>query len=434
MKKIIYFLFVILLAVSITLVVLQKNNLTGFATHGLATPSGAEIDALKEKYADVLNPKITQIISKELSSMVSDSSGSYRRGYPTSNILDQNKRTYWMSNRGVGEKYLVLDLEESLYLKKVSLDLGYVSRMLPYEIKTSCLDTEEELAISLVSQVNSYKKIEIDLKNSSCKKVRLDFKYNGNYLFYNRYFYVTLDEITFTGFVEGEVDSSVEISEEGLLVYYDFNDLENPVKDLSGKENNGVVKGLVDFSKGFADIPFKSYSRSADYIDSGIVSDGNQIRTISYWVNYKDFSKSNYQISGLRHGPYLGYWRYPKAGINFRWGSGGYGNTLKVLLGNSMSPIQEGEWHMLSSTIEELNNGKFKIYGYIDGKKVNEEFYRYSGNSASVKDSSPYTFFVGAANYYGRPYMQMYGGLDEFRIYDKALSGEEVLGLFELGR
>ncbi|MBT7706015.1 hypothetical protein HN747_01065, partial [archaeon] len=68
MKKIIYFLFVILLAVSITLVVLQNNNLTGFATHGLATPSGAEIDALKEKYADVLNPKITQIISKELSS------------------------------------------------------------------------------------------------------------------------------------------------------------------------------------------------------------------------------------------------------------------------------------------------------------------------------------------------------------------------------
>jgi len=426
---------VLLLSLAVVLFVNQKSY-TRFSPASLPLPSQAEIDSLKQKYADVLNPISKERVLFNVSKKIVDSSGSYSSYYSVNNLVDTNPNNLWITNRLTYlDRYVSFDLGEPTLLDSVSVKLNYVSSAYPFDLGVICLDNNNLIGSAKVSYSDSYKTLNIKLDGSKCQKVKLNFAYNGAYSSYRYYFYTYVYDVQFTGMKD--VSSEVEVpkvSKDGLVVYYDFNDKTAPVKDLSGNNNGGIVKGSIDFSSGYANIPY-SGAYGYHYIDTTVVSDGKQIRTISYWVNFKDLARYPYQVSGLRYGPYMGYWNSPSSGINFRWGYGsGIGDTLKVLTSNSISPIKSGEWHMLTSTIEDIGNGRVKINGYIDGKKVNSQYSQYNGASAVLANSAPYTFFVGAANTYGTAYYPIYGGIDEFMIYNRALTDSEISSLFVMGR
>jgi hypothetical protein len=415
-----------------------KYQLTGMASYNLPSPSKIEIDFLKEKYADVLNPSLVKLVLKKLNSKISDSSGNIYSYYDVKNVLDGKTNTYWISNRySYLPRFIDFEIEESS-LNSVNLNLGFVPSYFVYDLNVVCLEDNKVLNSRKVGASDSYKFLNLSLNNTKCSKVQLKFTPISTLRYYQYYFYVYVSKVSFDGFVEEENFSESDSLNEGLLLYYDFNDVSSSVKDVSGNGKDGKVLGSIDFSSGYANIPYYGSSYAKDYIDTGLIADGKNVQSISFWVNYADLKKSNYGVSGYRYGPYVGYWYYPKDGINFRWGYQNsnylYGDTLKVLTENSIAPIKSGEWHLLTTTIEDAGNGFYKINGYIDGEKVNSEYSQYNGESAKLINNSPYTFFIGATNLYGRAYLPFYGGIDEFRIYERMLSDNEVKQLFEKGR
>ena len=199
---------------------------------------------------------------------------------------------------------------------------------------------------------------------------------------------------------------------EGLVLWYDFNQCQ--VIDLSGHGNNGTIYGAqcVQGRSGKA----LSFDGVDDYVDCGNDESLNITDeiTLAVWVKPSKISDL-YAIVSKASNPSPPYNSYEFAiqDNELRIWQGGYGTIISVPY-----PYTINTWHHIVATIK--SNDKVKLYG--DGVLLKEEDYPYTFSSASIKD-------VLIGSWEGREVFD--GMIDEVRIYNRALSEEEIKWLYE---
>jgi hypothetical protein len=198
---------------------------------------------------------------------------------------------------------------------------------------------------------------------------------------------------------------------EGLVAYYDF---ENDFQDTLGTvAQDSVVVGDVTFVDG-------KFGNAAGFDGSGdriaipnLINNQDQF-TISAWFNYEDSNTWRWVFGGG------GTWNN-NPGVAVRSGS----NILRY----HMRTESASKYNLDGSVIVDANQWNHVVYiydgsslvSYVNGQK--DVDYAISG-----KVVAPLTQAIGAGFWNNNEYFN--GAIDEVRIYDKALSEGEVLGLY----
>jgi len=88
------------------------------------------------------------------------------------------------------------------------------------------------------------------------------------------------------------------------------------------------------------------------------------------------------------------------------------------------NPILDSEWHFIVGVRDDVHQTKLYVDGTLVDTNVNPEL----GYVQTYSPSSP--IFIGYDNSYGDRYND--GDMDELRVYNRALSPEEVEALYNL--
>jgi len=216
----------------------------------------------------------------------------------------------------------------------------------------------------------------------------------------SEYFNGTIDELAIY---------SKALSGEEILEHY------NAQKAKFTDFENGKVGKALDFD-GIDDYAIISGSGSLQ----DITDDGNSF-SLSCWFSPNGLPQQTYN-------GYIFYRRGYHEGVYHSKSTGELRSTLwfsdntPAEIGSGIIPTI-GNWYHLTMTVDEVVN-EFKFY--VDGNQV--------GNTYSItKDLKDYgTADWNVIGYSGSTYVG-YGRVDEARIYNKALSEDEVKVLYELG-
>jgi Concanavalin A-like lectin/glucanases superfamily/Immunoglobulin domain/Immunoglobulin I-set domain len=215
----------------------------------------------------------------------------------------------------------------------------------------------------------------------------------------------------------------------GLVAYYPFNGNAN---DASGNGNNGITN-LISFSSG-------RFSAGNDSIlisgpNSYVLAPRSQTLdidgqiTISTWI--KNGSETNL-IGGtiLAKGVLRGFWNY---NISYNGQYFGYGKSSGSI-GVNIGFLNTNQWHNLVVSLNETINS---IAFYLDGVQLTNVV-NYSGSflPSDVSNAISDTGFggdliIGSNNTNGENgYFN--GAIDDVRIYNRALSSNDVAALYAL--
>ena len=245
---------------------------------------------------------------------------------------------------------------------------------------------------------------------------------NGTTYYY--WIEAVVDGVTYLGgssvsaIPSGDEGSNINLTD-GLVAHYEF---EGNADDSSGNGNNGEEFGGVSYVDGVI-----GQAASFDGVDDFImVSDNDLVYdtiTINAWVKADRINIStgqhivsryedNEQSYELYLPPYENRIRYKLAhSLN---------NENNIVL--DVGAIDVGVWTMVT-LIYDIEQETFS--GWQDGELLFSESYSKTINKASLP------FIVGASRSGDRYFLD--GTIDELRIYDRALSAEEVQALHELG-
>lgn len=194
---------------------------------------------------------------------------------------------------------------------------------------------------------------------------------------------------------------------DGLAAYFPF---DSNAKDYSGNKNNGVLINSPVISNGVKGngYDFNYTNLSSIGISSFTNLNFTEGLTISAWVKSNDITKSQNIVS--RNGPY--FLRITGSTIRCGIASG----TWTFI--NGTIPLSNNIWYHLVLTYDQA-----KIKGYVNGiLDVNADkvgplnspaSHLYIGNTPVAGENSPFD-----------------GTIDEVRIYNRALSSEEILILY----
>ncbi|MFC2137499.1 FISUMP domain-containing protein, partial [Bacteroidota bacterium] len=209
--------------------------------------------------------------------------------------------------------------------------------------------------------------------------------------------------------VKDKLDSS-------LIAYYPFNGNAN---DESGNNNHGTVNGATLTTDMFGNMD-KSYNFDGtdDYIqipDYSFLPAGNSSRSMFCWI--KTNGEINNRMNFIGYGSAGDYQSFDLSSIDGRIYFIGYNNDLH---GNSI--IADGNWHFIGTT---FNRTTIKLY--VDG--VFDSQAEIPLNTI-VNSSNP--FVIGRQSYGdGSDYHYVNGNIDEIKIYNYALSPEEIKNQYE---
>jgi len=235
------------------------------------------------------------------------------------------------------------------------------------------------------------------------------------------------DEVIFT--TSTPVPVIEESLKQGLVAYYPFNGNAN---DESGNENNGTIVGAALSTDRFGN-PNKSYlfdenisasiSGNADNFPSA-----NSPRSISFWYNSKNIgSGKSYQILGYGGNAcgssFIMNFENNDIGQNFLGKYEVQGHCLAFRTFAEYPLPANNKWHNITvtyngSVLRFYNNGILVFVSntilmntyvinrkFVFGREVNEN---------------------GTAPYFSSAYFGFSGNLDDIRIYNRALTQEEI--------
>jgi hypothetical protein len=251
--------------------------------------------------------------------------------------------------------------------------------------------------------------------------------------------YVTQHSITLTGllnsttyyFVVNSTDQSgnsaqsseqsfttIEITD--LALRLDFEEGSGTTAtDSSGNDNHGTIYGAVHTD----DSKTGSYALYFDGTDNYVaIPDSLSLRpseiTASAWIKCENCAGSEYILGKVKSGStpsYAIYTNWPTEGIAFFIDDGS--TYYKSPVGN---PLVDGEWYHVVGTYD-----KNRVRLYINGTEVG------SGTESTIDIG-----YSGAASLYIGGISSSYnfpGKIDDVRIYSRALSPQEILGLYKAG-
>ena len=204
----------------------------------------------------------------------------------------------------------------------------------------------------------------------------------------------------------------------------------NGTKDLSGNGVNGSIlggAGAVVTSTGRFGEANGAYSFDGS---SGFVNTTNSLAkegdlTMSCWFNAANLNGYPYIFNaGIGGTTYTGagFILYPNGQINFNWRYG----TAGVAAGNSVfstTLVELDAWYQVVATVVAGNPATVKLYmnGDYEKQSTDTEF-------NLVRSAGP-VWTIG--KYWGSNTNYFNGKINECRLYNRALSGDEVSALYE---
>ncbi|MBC8469926.1 MAG: hypothetical protein H8D56_10680 [Planctomycetes bacterium] len=216
---------------------------------------------------------------------------------------------------------------------------------------------------------------------------------------------------------EPEIDPS-------LVIYYDFDEVGDIVKDQSGKGHDGVVMGAVT-AEADGKIGGAANFATGSYLDL----DGPSIpaediptsaMTLAAWINiantggdHEIFSARASDESWLIHPE-------PKSSGDIRWLLRSYGGTTIFQI--RAGTVTWDQWLHFAGTYDK-ESGKAALY--INGELIEEIVVE---NPADIAGDWDLGARVGKTIDDGRPFT---GLMDEFRMYTRALSQDEILEVMQ---
>jgi hypothetical protein len=211
---------------------------------------------------------------------------------------------------------------------------------------------------------------------------------------------------------------------DGLVAHYPF---DGNAQDASGNGNHGKEYGGVQYADGMIG---KSAKFDGDYIripQSDSLRGLNEL-TIAYWVKYyKPVSGSGNVSVTITNGPDSvsgdGFFTYAmSSGIGHYLGRTGNSVATRVPL-NAGEPLSQQEF-VFAVFSADANT----IRSYKNGQMVDEK--NRENKSASGRPETDW--FVGANGKDSSPYY-LNGYIDDLRIYNRALSKDEIQALYYNG-
>ncbi|MCG9132415.1 LamG domain-containing protein [Candidatus Poribacteria bacterium] len=214
------------------------------------------------------------------------------------------------------------------------------------------------------------------------------------------------------------------IEDEGLILYFSFDEAQgNTVTDGTGGGNDGVIdgaeivgdevvhgKGAILFDDGNDSVTVDSFAALENYTDNSYL----------FWLNFADLNSGAWnqiiakKAPGSDRSP--GIWTCNRVSlhIHYRFNPGNAGSLCVGPEGEG-DEFGAGDWHHIGG-IKEGNNFKF----YIDGEVVDEQ--TVPENHAQGEEK----LYIGKTGYASALFY-----IDELFVYDRALSGEEVIDVME---
>jgi hypothetical protein len=236
-----------------------------------------------------------------------------------------------------------------------------------------------------------------------------------------------------------------EVSREGLVAYYNF---ENNLNDLSGEGNNGQSLS-PEYTEGKFGQAHLSTSPNSDVVIKDSKSLRVQNMTILLWIK-PDFSDVedttnivlSKEMNWAAGGYHIDYQHFKTGimdvtGINFKLMEGGmsaqgYYNTLAPIT------LEKGKWYFIAGTFDGTTrklyiNGKlWENKCHVDGPGGSEWDDKCATNIKIFHDSTP--LHIGNSANPSDPKSYWRGAIDYVRIYNRALSAEEIKALYEQGQ
>ncbi|RCW48498.1 LamG-like jellyroll fold domain-containing protein [Paenibacillus prosopidis] len=214
-------------------------------------------------------------------------------------------------------------------------------------------------------------------------------------------------------------DEIAALAAPGLIAWYKFDQTGGiTVADSSGDFNHGTMNGGAAWTTGKAGNA-ADLNGTNGYIalPSGIASGADTI-TIAAWVNL-DSANNWTRIFDFGSGTSTNMFLTPKNGATgkIRFAIKNNGSSEQIINGQSALPT--GGWHHVAVT---LNGSTGTLY--VDGLEVG------SNTSMTIKPSdlgATTQNSVGRSQYTADPYLD--GRVDDFRIYNQALSAGEIAAL-----
>lgn len=203
------------------------------------------------------------------------------------------------------------------------------------------------------------------------------------------------------------------------VLYYSFDN--GLADDLSGNGNDGTVIGATS-SPGAQNAGMKFDGKDCICVDdSNSLDFKTKAFSVSFW--FKDSLEGDHgyiikktgNTAGVQGGAgYTIY--YSKGGMYLQLGSsGGYANRRFA----SNSVFNDGKWH---HTVVTLGNNY--VRAYVDGRMVTNVIHKSVYNLVNNVDLS-----IGGSSY-ASTYSTIEGSLDEMEIFNKELSEQEALSLY----
>jgi hypothetical protein len=206
--------------------------------------------------------------------------------------------------------------------------------------------------------------------------------------------------------------------QEGLVGYWPFNGNAN---DESGNGNHGTVNGATLTADRFGNTSSAYYFNGIDnfiVINDNDLLDITESFTLSVWVNPNLINEGHNRILN-KH--------YANQEYNGTWDFGIYDGKADFNASPFFSPdhssnssINENVWsHLLFAYDNSGNSWKLFINGTLDSEGVC--VFEITNNS--------YNLFVGVEEYESFQWF-FQGKIDDIRIYNRALNGDEILALY----
>ena len=213
----------------------------------------------------------------------------------------------------------------------------------------------------------------------------------------------------FFGKITGHV---IEGPTNGLIAYYP---LDGNANDYSGSGNNGVWSGTESYDAGVDGQAASFDGSSAIVSQNNLGITGNDLRTISYWT-YETSSEFiipwGYGGKDTYDDDYL---------VNNYGGTSGKGICLAVWGGMgscSQKDMPLDGWYLVTETFDGSTR---RLY-------VNSSLVASDSTTFSTTDTPLSIGFLYGYDQYGQR-----GAIDDFRVYNRALSVSEINELYTLG-
>lgn len=234
--------------------------------------------------------------------------------------------------------------------------------------------------------------------------------------------------VLFTHCKDDEPEAVKDIPRDGLVAFYPFN---GNAKDASGNNLDGTVTGCALTTDRFGNSGRAyAFDGDGDYIDMGnpeLLQISDRI-TIAGWFSANQLAASKSIVTKIFFDPEQGY--NPTRGYRIGQGVTGGGKpyavanvysteglTISHYLGNE---LEADTWTFFALTI---HNKDFKYYH--NGELVDEQ--TIGGDVNILNDGTLGNLVIGAYN----GGFVFDGKIDDITIYNRALSAEEVMQLYE---